>query len=114
MLTLFIFKHVATELISPALGFEAIVILLSGFVMNDRLFRYTGLAVLCILTGKLLVVDFSKFNTIERVISFIVAGLVFLLSSYGYARFTRSFEDVSEPAESSPEEPESINQLKTI
>ncbi|MBX9770261.1 MAG: DUF2339 domain-containing protein, partial [Candidatus Obscuribacterales bacterium] len=100
-LTIFIFKQVQSDYISTALGIEGIVVLLLGFILRDQIFRLTGLTILAILAGKLFLFDFAKFNTFERVCSFTVAGLVFLLSSYGYARFTRSFEDVFpiEPAE---------------
>jgi hypothetical protein len=93
MLTLFLFRQLPSDYVSPALGLEGICFLMAGFTLNDRLFRMSGLLVLALLAGKLLFFDFAKFDTLERVISFTVAGLVFLLSSYGYARFTRSFED---------------------
>jgi hypothetical protein len=93
MLTVFILKQVPTDFVSPGLGLEGIGLLLAGFLLKEKLYRYTGLAILALLTGKLFFVDFAQFNTIQRVASFTVAGLVFLLSSYGYAFFNRSFEE---------------------
>lgn len=93
--TWFLLRQLPADYVSAALGLEGICFLVIGFVLSDPLFRICGLAVMAILSGKLLFIDFAKFDTLGRIISFIAAGIVFLLSSYGYARFTRSFEDKS-------------------
>jgi hypothetical protein len=99
MLTLFILKQVPSQYISAALGCEGIFLLLGGFLLSDAVFRTTALGILGLLTTKLLFMDFAKFDTLERIISFIVAGVVFLLSSYAYARFTHSFEEQASGSE---------------
>jgi hypothetical protein len=88
LLTAFILRLVSHNYVSAGLGVEGIVLLLVGFALNDTLFRFTGLGVLAILSGKLLLIDFSKFDTLERIISFIAAGVIFLLASYAYTRFS--------------------------
>jgi hypothetical protein len=93
VLTWFLLRQLPADYVSPALALEGICLLVIGFALSDSLFRVCGLAVMAILSGKLLFIDFAKFDTLGRVISFIAAGIVFLLSSYGYAKFTRSFED---------------------
>lgn len=55
---------------------------------------------LALLTGKLLFFDLANHNTLERILSFIAAGVIFLLASYLYSRFSDSF------GESSDSEPE--------
>jgi hypothetical protein len=98
MLTLFLFRQLPVNYVSLGAGLEGICLLMIGFALNDRPFRICGLATLALLAGKLLFFDFAKFDTLERIVSFIATGIVFLLSSYGYARFTRSFEEEA-PAE---------------
>ena len=55
-----------------------------------------GLVVLALLSGKLLFFDLAHHNTFERILSFIAAGIIFLLASYLYSRFSGSFDDLSE------------------
>lgn len=102
LLTAFVFRLVSHDYVSAALGIEGMVLLLVGFTLGDAIFRLTGLSLLTILMGKLLFVDFAKFNTLERIISFIAAGVVFLLSSYAYTRFGVARNDESEE----PQDPE--------
>jgi hypothetical protein len=47
--------------------------------------------VLALLTGKLLIVDLANHNTFERILSFIAAGVIFLLASYLYSKFGSGF-----------------------
>lgn len=93
LLTLFVFRQLPSDYISAGLAVEGVGLLVSGFLLRDRLFRVSGLLVLGLLSGKLLFFDIAKYNTLERILYFIAAGVTFLLSSYGYARFARVFED---------------------
>lgn len=95
-LTALIFKNVPTDYISLALGVEGLSLLGVGFLLKEKFFRLSSLIVLALLTVKLLFVDLANHDTIERIVSFIVAGVIFLLSSYAYGKFTRSFEDDGE------------------
>ncbi len=92
-LTAVIFAKVPVDCISLALGMEGLVLLGAGFLLKEKFFRLSSLVVLAMLTVKLLFVDLANHDTLERIVSFIVAGVIFLLSSYAYGKFTRSFED---------------------
>lgn len=87
LLTALVFIKVPVEFISLALGIEGLALLCAGFLLKESFFRASGLVVLAMLTGKLLFVDLAHHNTIERILSFIAAGVVFLLSSYAYTKF---------------------------
>jgi uncharacterized membrane protein len=93
LLTFLVYDKVPSAYLSIALGFEAFACLASGFLMNEKLFRLCGLLLLADLTVKLLFFDMGERNTVERILSFIIAGVIFLACSYGYARFTKAFED---------------------
>jgi uncharacterized membrane protein len=67
-----------------------------GLSIKDSFLRRSGLVVLALLTGKLLFFDLANHNTFERILSFIAAGIIFLLASYLYSRFSGSFEDLNE------------------
>lgn len=98
-LTAVVFAKVPSDYISLALGMEGLVLLGSGFLLKEKFFRLSSLIVLALLTVKLLFVDLANHDTIERIVSFIVAGVIFLLSSYAYGKFTHSFEDDEENSE---------------
>jgi len=93
VLTGLLLQKLPSEIATLGIGIEGITLLLTGFLLSSRLFRIWGLSVLATMTGKLLFLDMAHYNTFERIISFIAAGLVFLLSSYAYARYTRAFEE---------------------
>ncbi|MDZ4832847.1 MAG: DUF2339 domain-containing protein [Candidatus Melainabacteria bacterium] len=108
-LTSLVFAKVPTDFVSLALGIEGLSLLGAGFLLKEKFFRLSGLVVLAMLTLKLLFVDLAHHDTIERIMSFMVTGVIFLLSSYAYGKFTRSFEDDAE--EPVAAEPEFINVL---
>jgi hypothetical protein len=92
-LTMLVLLKVPNDYVSLALGIEGLGLLAAGFVLKEQFFRLSSLIVLAVLTLKLLFVDLANHDTIERILSFIAAGVIFLLSSFAYGKFTRSFED---------------------
>ncbi len=93
LLTLFMLDQLTVELRSAGLALEGLALIIAGCRLNDRFFRISGLFVLMLLTGKLLLIDLATCDPVARVVSFIAAGVVFLLASYGYGRFSRAFEE---------------------
>ena len=59
-----------------------------GFGLKDKVFRVSGLGVFALLVLKILFVDLAGAETIYRILSFIVAGVILLAASFAYARFT--------------------------
>ncbi len=98
LLTIYVLTLLPNDYVSLGLGIEGMALLLAGLILPERFFRYCGLMVLALLTGKLLIIDMAHYNTLERILSFLGAGFVFLLSSYAYGKFTHSFDDQSEEA----------------
>ncbi|CAN5477620.1 hypothetical protein BH11CYA1_BH11CYA1_11830 [soil metagenome] len=94
-LTQLILVKAPSDYCSTQLAVEAIVLLGVGLALKDSFLRCSGLVVLALLTGKLLFFDLANHNTLERILSFIAAGVIFLLASYLYSRFSHTFDDDS-------------------
>lgn len=88
VLTLLLADKVNTNWLVFAWAAEGMCLLWAGFKLNDKPLRVSGLAVLGLILLKLLFVDLASAETIYRIISFIAAGIVLLIVSYAYARFT--------------------------
>ena len=86
-LTLLIYYEMTIDLVSIGWAVSALLLLLIGFVLNERSLRLYGLALLMVCLLKVVFVDLDGVETIYRVFSFIVLGLVLLLASLGYSRF---------------------------
>ncbi len=82
--------------LSTGLALEGLVLVAAGFLLKDRLIRIPGLVVLALLTVKLLFIDLAQAATLQRIVSFIAAGIVFLLASYAYSKFAEKFADTDE------------------
>ena len=86
-LTLLILYEMSADLVSIGWALAALFLLLVGFVLNERTMRLYGLALLLVCLFKVVFFDLVGVETIYRVFSFIVLGLVLLLASLGYSRF---------------------------
>ncbi|MFA6208080.1 MAG: DUF2339 domain-containing protein [Candidatus Obscuribacterales bacterium] len=99
-LTALILAKAPSDYCSTQLALEAIVLLVVGLSTKDSFLRRSGLVVLAVLTGKLLFFDLANHNTFERILSFIAAGVIFLLASYLYSRFSNTFDEAETESES--------------
>lgn len=99
-LTSLILAKAPSDYCSTQLALEAIVLLVVGLSTKDSFLRRSGLVVLAVLTGKLLFFDLANHNTFERILSFIAAGVIFLLASYLYSRFSNTFDEAETESES--------------
>ena len=57
-----------------------------GFALSERRYRISGLGVLALALGRLLIVDLAKLPIDQRVITFILLGVILLIISYTYTR----------------------------
>lgn len=97
VMTLVLPGSLPTEMLAPYWAVEGLALLVAGFRLRDKTLRFSGLLAFVLLVGKLLLVDLAAADTLQRIISFIVAGLVLLASSYGYAQFTKKLEQQENP-----------------
>ena len=57
-----------------------------GFALRERRYRLAGLGVLALALGRLLLVDLARLPTNQRIITFILLGVILLAISYTYTR----------------------------
>lgn len=82
-----IYQEVRPSLITQAWGLEGLALLAIGFPVRERVFRLTGLALLFVCILKLFVYDLRELESVARMLSFVVLGLVLLGVSWTYTRF---------------------------
>lgn len=82
-----IFHEVSGSVLTIAWGMEGMALLAAGFALRDRVLRLSGLALLAACTGKLFFWDLRNLETLPRIMSFIVLGLLLVAVSWVYTRF---------------------------
>jgi hypothetical protein len=85
--TVLLYYEVSGSLRTVAWGIEGVVLLASGFPLRDRVPRLSGLALLLACILKLFVWDLRHLDTLPRIFSFIVLGLILVAVSWIYTRF---------------------------
>ncbi len=103
LLTVLLMKEISGTYLTFTLGLEGLILMIVAFLGKDKLLRSHAFAVIFVLVGKLLLFDLANRGTLERIVSFIGAGVTLLLSSYVYALGTDAFKpkqrDEDEPFE---------------
>lgn len=94
-LTMFIGWHLQRYFVSCGWAIEGLLLLSAGFLLSDKLFRISGLAVFALLVCRLFIYDLAEAGTVYRIIAFIVAGVIFMTAAYAYSWFTRKIASVS-------------------
>jgi uncharacterized membrane protein len=61
---------------------------IGGIVLRSAVLRLAGLALLGLATTKVFLYDLNSLDAAYRVVSFIGLGLLLLISSWAYQRFT--------------------------
>jgi hypothetical protein len=87
LLTLLLYYRISGSLLTMACGTEGVILLASGFPLRDRVLRISGLALLLACILKLFVWDLRHLETLPRIFSFIVLGVILLGVSWIYTRF---------------------------
>jgi uncharacterized membrane protein len=87
LLTALIYNEVHGRLLTVALGIEAAVLLACGFVLLERVLRLSGLILFLVCIAKLFAYDLRELDTMGRILSFIILGLMLLGASWIYTRF---------------------------
>jgi len=73
-----------------AWALEGLVVTAAGFYFRAPSLRFSGLALLALGLAMTLYRTFRTADTVGRIVSFIVLGVVLLLISFGYARYRKS------------------------
>lgn len=80
-------RQVPPHFFTVSVGAEGAVLLAIGFLLRDRIFRLTGLAVLLFSLVRLFAFDLRQLDTMTRIVSFLLLGVVLLAASWVYTRF---------------------------
>jgi hypothetical protein len=87
VLTMLLLSEVQGRLLTVAFGIEGIALLLAGFALRERVFRLSGLVLFLLCIAKLFVYDLRTLDTMSRILSFIVLGVMMVAASWVYTRF---------------------------
>ena len=86
LIAVLIFYQLPINLVSIGWAIEGFVLLLIGFAIKQRCFRLYGLAMLIVCLLKVTLMDLAGVDTIYRILSFILLGVLLLLASLAYTR----------------------------
>lgn len=87
LLTIVLFHEVSGSMHTVAWGVEGVGLLVAGFPLRDRNLRLSGLSLFLICIMKLFFYDLRNLETMYRILSFIVLGLIMVSVSWIYTRF---------------------------
>jgi len=87
LLAALLYYRVSGSVLTVAWGLEGIALLTAGFPLTDRNQRLSGLALLMFCILKLFFYDLRHLETLPRILSFIVLGLILVAVSWIYTRF---------------------------
>jgi hypothetical protein len=82
-----LFHEVSGSMLTVAWGVEGVGLLTTGFPLRDRTLRLSGLALFLVCILKLFFYDLRQLETLYRILSFIVLGLILVSVSWVYTRF---------------------------
>jgi len=85
--TALLYQEVSGSMLTVAWGTEGAVLLAAGFPLRDRIMRLSGLALFLICIGKLFLYDLRELETLYRILSFFVLGVILVGVSWLYTRF---------------------------
>ncbi len=87
LLAVLLFHEVSGGALTMAWAAEALALLGAGFPLRDRVQRLSGLALFMACVLKLFLYDLRELETVNRILSFIVLGLILVGVSWMYTRF---------------------------
>jgi hypothetical protein len=87
LLTLMLALKMRAGMVTVAWGVEGVLIMLLALAVNERSFRLTGLVLLLVCVGKIMVRDAWGLAPRDRYITFIILGAALLLVSFLYSKY---------------------------
>jgi predicted membrane protein DUF2339 len=88
--TALIARYVSEGRVTMAWGVEAVIVFLFALAVGERSFRLTGLGLLLLCVGKILVLDVWRQDKADRFTTFIILGVALLLVSFLYTRYSET------------------------
>jgi hypothetical protein len=90
LLTLMLAIKMRAGMVTVAWGIEALLILISAFVINERSFRLTGFLLLIASFAKILMLDMwlGAWNWTDRILTFISVGIAMVSAGFLYNKYS--------------------------
>lgn len=90
LLTLMLALKMRAGMVTVAWGIEALLILISAFVINERSFRLTGFLLLIASFAKILMLDMwlGAWNWTDRILTFISVGIAMVSAGFLYNKYS--------------------------
>lgn len=85
--TAMIFMMAEKNFMTLAFGVEGAVMFAIGFIARDRLFRLGGFGVFALVLLRIVIIDMAHVAVIYKIISFMILGAIFLITSFLYNRY---------------------------
>jgi hypothetical protein len=86
LLTVLLALEMRHGMVTLSWGVEGVAVFLLALSLGERSFRLSGLGLLLLCVGKIIVVDVWRLNPRDRYLTFIVLGTALLLVSFLYTR----------------------------
>ncbi|HWR15301.1 MAG TPA: DUF2339 domain-containing protein [Terriglobales bacterium] len=86
IVTVLLAVEMRSGLITVSWGLEGVLVFLFALWVGERSFRISGLALLLLCVGKIVVIDVWGLNPRDRYVTFIIMGCALLLVSFLYTR----------------------------
>lgn len=93
LLTIAVLKEAPRHFVSLGWGIEGALLFAVGFMAKDRIFRLGGFAIFGLTLLRIVVIDMAHIAVVYRIISFIVLGTIFLLTSFFYNKYNIDKKD---------------------
>ncbi|MGH7473681.1 MAG: DUF2339 domain-containing protein, partial [Candidatus Methylomirabilales bacterium] len=87
LLATLLFFEVRGNLLTVAWTIEGLGLMTAGFLLRERTLRLSGLGLFAVCLFKVFVIDLRGLETIYRILSFILLGIILLLVSFAYTKY---------------------------
>lgn len=85
--TNWIYRTHHVEKLTVAWSVLAVVVFIAGLTLRDRIYRIGGFIILALAIGRIYLVDVWKLETVHRILSFMVLGIVLLALGFVYNKY---------------------------
>jgi hypothetical protein len=90
LLTLMLYLKMRSGMVTVAWGLEGVFVILLALAVGERSFRLSGLTLLLLCVGKIMLIDAWQLQPRDRYVTFIILGLALLGVSFLYSKYRES------------------------
>lgn len=94
LVSVVLYRESSGSLLTMAWGVQGLLLLVAGFPLRERVLRILGLLLLLVCILKLFFYDLRNLETLPRIFSFIVLGVILIGVSWAYTRFRERLQRI--------------------